>query len=40
MKNLKRIFLLLLLVFFASKILFSDFELTKPENKTTAVVNK
>jgi hypothetical protein len=40
MKNLKRIFLLLLLVFFASKVLFSDFELSKSENKTTAVVNK
>jgi len=40
MKNIKRIFLLLLLVFFASKVLFSDFELTKTENKTAAVVNK
>jgi hypothetical protein len=40
MKNLKRIFLLLLLVFFASKVLFSDFELTKTENKTAAIVNK
>jgi len=40
MKNLKRIFLLLLLVFFTSKVLFSDFELTKTENKTAAVVNK
>jgi hypothetical protein len=40
MKNIKRIFLLLLLVFFASKVLFSDFELTKSENKTASVANK
>tara|TARA_R110000868_G_scaffold411005_1_gene701314 strand:+ start:6344 stop:6466 length:123 start_codon:yes stop_codon:yes gene_type:complete len=40
MKNLKRIFFLVLLVFIASKVLFSDFHIEKPENKTTAVVNK
>jgi len=40
MKNFKRLFLLLLLVFFAKQVLFSDFEISKPENNTTAAVNK
>lgn len=40
MKNLKRIILLITLVFFASKVLFSDLEITKTENKITAVVGK
>lgn len=40
MKNLKRLFLLILLVFIASKVLFSDFHLTKTENKTTVMANK
>ena len=40
MKNVKRIFLLLTLIFLASKVLFSDFSLEKPENETIAVVKK
>ncbi len=40
MKNVKRILLLIALVFFASKVLFSDFSLTKSESKTVAIVNK
>jgi hypothetical protein len=40
MKNLKRIILLVTLVFFASKVLFSDLETTNTENKLTAIVNK
>ena len=40
MKNIKRIVLLITLIFFVSKVLFSDFEIVKSENKTTAVVSK
>ncbi len=40
MKNLKRIVILITLIFFASKVLFSDFEISESENKVTAVVNK
>lgn len=40
MKNVKRILLLIALVFAASKVLFSDFEISKPENKVTAIVSK
>jgi len=40
MKNIKRILLLITLIFFASKVLFSDFEISKTENETIAVVNK
>ena len=40
MKNVKRIVLLIALIFFASKVLFSDFELVKSENRTTAIVSK
>jgi hypothetical protein len=40
MKNLKRIFFLVLLVFIASKVLFSDLDISKSENKTVMVVNK
>jgi hypothetical protein len=40
MKNLKRIVLIVTLVFFASKVLFSDFEVIKTENKATAIVSK
>ncbi|WP_303281698.1 hypothetical protein [Flavivirga amylovorans] len=40
MKNLKRIVILITLIFFASKVLFSDFEISKSENEVTAVVNK
>lgn len=39
MKNFKRIVLLITLVFFASKVLSSDFEITKTENKTAAIAN-
>lgn len=40
MKNLKRIFLLIALIFFASKVLFSDFEIVKTEHKTAVVINE
>ena len=40
MKNVKRIVLLITLIFFVSKVVFSDFELVKSENKTTAIVSK
>ncbi|SEP72411.1 hypothetical protein SAMN05421824_0152 [Hyunsoonleella jejuensis] len=40
MKNVLRIILLLALIFIGSKVLFSDFSLEKPENKTLAVVKK
>lgn len=40
MKNFKRVVVLITLVFFASKVLSSDFQVTKTENKAAAVVNK
>lgn len=40
MKNFKRLFLLALLAFIASQVLFSDFEIVKTENKIAAVVNE
>lgn len=40
MKNIKRIVLLIALIFFASKVLFSDFEISKSENQTAAIVSK
>lgn len=40
MKNFTRIILLVALVFFASKVLFSDSETTETENKLTAIVDK
>jgi len=40
MKNVKRLVLLVALIFFASKVLFSDFEISKSENKTAAIVSK
>ncbi|WP_262713233.1 hypothetical protein [Seonamhaeicola maritimus] len=40
MKNIKRIVLLIALVFFASKVLFSDFEIIKSENNTVAIASK
>ncbi len=40
MKNAKRILLLIVLVVVASKVLSSDFELTKSENETALVINK
>ncbi len=40
MKNIKRIVLLITLIFFVSKVLFSDFEIVKSESKTTAIVSK
>jgi len=40
MKNIKRLLLLIALIFFASKVLFSDFQISKSENKTTAIVSK
>lgn len=40
MKNVKRILLLIAIIFFASKVLFSDFEISKSESNTTAIVSK
>lgn len=40
MKNIKRLVILITLIFFASKVLFSDFEISKSEINTTAFVNK
>lgn len=40
MKNLKRFVLLIALIFFASKVLSSDFELIKSEDNATAIVSK
>ncbi|WP_262708432.1 hypothetical protein [Hyunsoonleella pacifica] len=40
MKNVLRIILLLALIFIGSKVIFSDFSLEKPEDKTLAVVKK
>lgn len=36
MKNIKRIVLLIALIFITSKVLFSDFEISKPESITIA----
>ncbi|MFD1161263.1 MULTISPECIES: hypothetical protein [Hwangdonia] len=38
MKNIKRLLLLIALVLVAGKVLFSDFEIIKTENKATAAV--
>lgn len=38
MKNFKRILLLITLVVIANKVLFSDFDLFKSENKATVVI--
>ena len=40
MKNVKRIVLLIALIFFASKVLSPDFELFKSEDNATAIVKK
>ena len=40
MKNILRIFLLIALFFIASKVLFSDFELSNTENQSTIAVNE
>jgi len=40
MKNLKRIVLLIALIIVANKVLFSDFEISKPENRAIAIVSK
>ncbi|WP_262712115.1 hypothetical protein [Seonamhaeicola algicola] len=40
MKNLKRIIILIALVFFAGKVLFSDFKIDKSENNVTAYAEK
>lgn len=40
MKNFKRIVLLITLIFVASKVLFSDFEIIKSENKISVVATK
>ena len=37
MKNILRIFLLVVLMLVANKVLFSDFNLNKSENKSTIV---
>ncbi|WP_255473338.1 hypothetical protein [Oceanihabitans sp. IOP_32] len=38
MKNILRLLLLIVLVLVASQVLFSDFEISKNENTTTAVL--
>ena len=40
MKNFKRIVLLIALIIFASQVLFSDFEIVKSEDNSTAIVSK
>lgn len=40
MKNLKRFILLIALILFAGKVLFSDFQVVKSENNSTAIVSK
>jgi hypothetical protein len=40
MKNIKRLVILITLIFFASKVLFSDFEITKSEINLTAIVSE
>ena len=40
MKNVKRIILLIALIFFATKVLSSDFDLFESEDKTTTIANK
>ncbi|HMR16364.1 hypothetical protein [Mariniflexile maritimum] len=40
MKNIKRLVILIALIFCASKVLFSDFDISKSESKTTALASK
>ncbi|WP_298531715.1 hypothetical protein [uncultured Algibacter sp.] len=40
MKNFKRLVLLITLIFVASKVLSSDFELIKSDDNNTAIVSK
>jgi hypothetical protein len=40
MKNILRIFLLAILMLVANKVLFSDFSLSKSENKSTIVATQ
>lgn len=40
MKNIKRIVLLIALIFFASQVLFSDFEIFKSEEQTNTFASK
>jgi hypothetical protein len=40
MKNFKRLLLLIALIFVASQVLSSDFELIKSEDNNTAIVSK
>ncbi len=40
MKNVKRLIILVTLVFVAGKVLFSDFELVKSEDNIAVVTNK
>ena len=40
MKNVKRIVLLITLIFFATKVLSSDFEWSKSDDKTTTIASK
>jgi hypothetical protein len=40
MKNFKRLVLLIALIFFASQVLFSDFEIFKSENQITTIARK
>lgn len=40
MKNIKRIILLIALVFFATKIISSDFSFAKSENRFATIIKK
>lgn len=40
MKNVKRILLLIVLIVFASKVLFSDFEIVKSEKNAITIAGK
>ena len=40
MKNIKRLVILIVLIFCASKVLFSDFEISKSENNVTILASK
>lgn len=40
MKNFKRIVLLIALIFFATKVLSSDFQIFESEDKTTTIASK
>ncbi|WP_262506703.1 hypothetical protein [Siansivirga zeaxanthinifaciens] len=40
MKNIKRLVILIALIFFAAKVLFSDFSLSNSENSISVIATK